>query len=1137
MDLRDLARLYKQGIEPSLSSELEGSDRIAINGVCLGGLALVVSSYLLAEGSVTLCVVDNSDASEGLYLDFCGLLGASRVAHFPSLYKRSSRFGQVDPARAITRNETLRTLLRWDEELRSKDEGCVVVADVQSISELVPSRESFLERDIVVKVGDKLDIDLFEEQLKAAGFAEADYVYCPNQYAIRGCLIDVFGYMTDCPLRIDLDGETVSGLRFFDAESQLTTKKVAQATIAPNESSVVEERVPLFDYIRKGSRVVLSSRARARVYINKVYEEGFSESALDEMRNSFEELDDASFDALTSKERHFLTPEAFDAALKNFRLATYEGGSEDVGAKPLTCNFSPLPLFHRHIGLFRESLAEYQRRGFTTYFLTSSDKEAARLKDLLEADEASEGLSDFALPTLIKGDLHEAFADNEHKCCFFTSHEVFDRFVQAKSKTSAVGLGKAAMTLKALRALSVGDYIVHIDFGIGQFGGLVRKPTPHGFREEIRIFYQHGDILDISIHALYKISKYRRNSDNPPRLSLLGTGAWERMKRRAKARIKDTARDLIALYAKRRSEEGFSFSPDTYLQLALEASFLYEDTPDQARTTAEVKADMESNRPMDRLVCGDVGFGKTEIAIRAAFKAAVDGKQVAVLVPTTVLAFQHFQTFTSRLKDLPVRVEYISRARTQKQITALLHDLSAGQIDILIGTHKLISPKIQWKDLGLLIIDEEQKFGVSVKEKIRQLRSNIDTLTLSATPIPRTLQFSLMGARDISVMRTPPPDRYPISTTITTFDKRTICEAINFEMSRQGQVFFVNDRISKLPEIANLILKEIPDCRIAVAHGQLKSEELEDRLMGFINYEYDLLLTTTIIENGVDIPNANTIIINDAHHFGLADLHQMRGRVGRSNRKAFCLLLAPPLHALNTEARRRLEALETFNDLGAGFAISMQDLDIRGAGNLLGVEQSGFIEDLGYETYQKILTQAVTELKNEEFQSLYDDELKRGNDLKVEEFVDDCTVESDQQMFFPETYVPTVSERLFLYRQLEEIQTDEDLAAYKKNLIDRFGPVPHEGEELMNVVLLRRYGKRMACEKITLAREVLTFQFVSNRESVFYRSNAFGKVLDYITSNAARCQLKETATHRLLLIRDVKTVKEAVSILRSIATQ
>ena len=689
-----------------------------------------------------------------------------------------------------------------------------------------------------------------------------------------------------------------------------------------------------------------------------------------------------------------------------------------------------------------------------------------------------------------------------------------------------------ALTMKELQEMEPGDFIVHVDFGIGKFGGLVRVPVGDSYQEMIRLYYQRGDIVDVSIHSLYKISKYRRSdTGEPPRLSTLGTGAWEKLKERTKKRIKDIARDLIKLYAKRRHEKGFAYSADSYLQNELEASFLYEDTPDQQRATHDVKTDMESARPMDRLVCGDVGFGKTEVAIRAAFKAACDSKQVAVLVPTTVLAFQHYKTFSERLKNMPVRVDYLSRARTAKQTREVLADLKAGKIDILVGTHKLIGKAVEWHDLGLLIIDEEQKFGVSTKEKLRKLKTNVDTLTMSATPIPRTLQFSLMGARDMSIMRTPPPNRYPVQTELGVYGHEIIADAINFEMSRNGQVFFVNDRISNLPEIAALIKKYVPDVRVAIGHGQMSPEELEKILIGFMNYDYDVLLSTTIVENGIDISNANTIIINDAHRFGLSDLHQMRGRVGRSNRKAFCYLLAPPKSVLTPEARRRLEALENFSELGSGFNLAMQDLDIRGAGNLLGAEQSGFMEDLGYETYQKILNQAVTELKNDEFADMYAEEMAAGNHLTGDAFVEDCAVESDLEMYFPDTYVPGSAERMLLYRELDNISDDAALDAYRQRLIDRFGAMPHEGEELLQVVPLRRYGKSLGCEKIIMKQGRMQMQFVSNPNSAYYKSATFGKVLNYIAANARRCDLKEVRGKRYMVVSGVPTVGEAVKVL------
>ena len=749
--------------------------------------------------------------------------------------------------------------------------------------------------------------------------------------------------------------------------------------------------------------------------------------------------------------------------------------------------------------------------------------------------------------TPVEKTLHEGFADNDMKMCFFTDHQIFDRFHKYNLKSDKARSGKVALTLKEISQFEVGDYVVHIDHGIGQFGGLLRMPQGNGFVEVIKITYQKGDSVYVSIHSLHKVSKYKaQDNGQPPRLSQLGTGQWENLKERTKKKIKDIARDLILLYAARRKERGFAFSADSFMQHELEASFLYEDTPDQLKATNDVKADMESDRPMDRLVCGDVGFGKTEVAVRAAFKAACDSKQVAVLVPTTVLAYQHYQTFKGRLKDLPVRVDYLSRARGAKQTKEVLKDLEEGKIDILIGTHKLIGKSVKFKDLGLLIIDEEQKFGVSTKEKLRQMKNNVDTLTMSATPIPRTLQFSLVGARDLSIIQTPPPNRYPIQTEIHTFTSEIIVDAINFEMSRNGQVYFVNNRIKDLTRIAEIINKYIPDARVAIGHGQMKPEQLEQIIMDFANHDYDVLLSTTIVENGIDIPNANTIIINGAHNFGLSDLHQMRGRVGRGNRKAFCYLLAPPLAALNPESRRRLEALENFSDLGCGINIAMQDLDIRGAGNLLGSEQSGFIADLGYETYLKILNEAVVELRNEGVDKLTSRRVDKLSDSEAcnsstrqlvnssTEYVTECTIDSDIEMYFPPTYVPSDSERMLLYRELDGLKSNDEVERYRTRMRDRFGKIPPVAEELMRVVPLRQLGKSLGCEKIILKQGRMALFLVSNPNSPYYQSLAFDKLLNFITRNPRRCNLREQKGKRSIVVADVKTVEEAIGVLMRI---
>jgi transcription-repair coupling factor (superfamily II helicase) len=728
--------------------------------------------------------------------------------------------------------------------------------------------------------------------------------------------------------------------------------------------------------------------------------------------------------------------------------------------------------------------------------------------------------------------LHEGFADETLRICLFTDHQLFDRFHKFNLKSEKARSGKITLSLKELNQFSIGDYIVHIDHGVGQFGGLVRLETNGKIQEVVKLIYRNSDVLFVSIHSLHKLSKYKgKESGEPPRLNQLGTGAWERIKEKTKKKVKDIARDLILLYSKRRQEKGFAFTPDSYLQQELEAGFIYEDTPDQEKATAEVKEDMESPRPMDRLICGDVGFGKTEVAIRAAFKAVTDGKQVAVLVPTTILAFQHFQTFSERLKDFPCTVDYISRARTSVKTKQILNQVQEGKIDILIGTHRIVSTDVQFKDLGLLIIDEEQKFGVSVKEKLRKIKPNVDTLTMTATPIPRTLQFSLMGARDLSNITTPPPNRYPVQTEVHRFDPVIIREAINFEMSRNGQVFFINNHIRHIPEIEKIIRRETPDARIAVGHGQIEPQALEKLILDFINYEYDVLIATSIVENGIDMPNANTIIINNAHAFGLSDLHQLRGRVGRSNRKAFCYLLSPPLSSLTQEARRRLQAIENFAGLGSGIHIAIQDLDIRGAGNLLGAEQSGFIADLGYEAYQKILEEAVDELKAQEFATLYADAGKKKDTGSG--YVRETFIESDLELMFPPAYIPSDSERISLYRELDSIEKEADILAFTKRLQDRFGKIPAEGKELIRVAGLRRMAKRLGMEKIVLKQSRMTIHLISDPGSSYYQSPAFDRLLLYLQNHPRHCDLRDHNNKRSIVIKDVPTVEKAASILES----
>ena len=1127
MNIQELSQLYAHMPQVAALAKVMGDSKsrnIFLDGLLASSSALLFGSLTTKCKTKIMFVMQDADEAGYLYHDLTQILGDKQVLFFPSSYRRAVKYGQKDSANEILRTETL-CEIKNEEDNKKKDSSLFIVSYPEAMAELVVSHNSMDSRMLTLAKGEEKPMNDIVSTLRDFGFSEVDYVYEPGQFARRGSILDVFSFSSEYPFRIDFFGDEIDTIRTFEVENQLSKDKCDNATIVPELSQSNEERIPILQFLPKDTFLCMKDFTYVCDIINKVYEEGFSQQALVEMTAGATEMECQEIMNRMRSDIQLVTASTFMRDALDFRMI-------EMGHKPsrnadttIRFDIKPQPLFHKNFDLLKKSLEDYQLMGYKVYILADSRKQQERLKEILEA----------FVP--VDKTLHEGFVDNMMKACFFTDHQIFDRFHKYNLRSEKARSGKVALTLKEISQFEIGDYVVHIDHGIGKFGGLVRMPQGDGYQEMIKITYQRGDAIYVSIHSLYKVSKYKaQDNGEPPRMSTLGTGQWERLKERTKSKIKDIARDLILLYAKRRKEKGFPFSHDSYLQHELEASFLYEDTPDQLKATNDVKADMEKARPMDRLVCGDVGFGKTEVAVRAAFKAATDSKQVAVLVPTTVLAYQHFQTFSKRLKDFPVRVDYLTRARSAKQTKELLKDLEDGKIDILIGTHKLISKQVKFKDLGLLIIDEEQKFGVSTKEKLRQIKVNVDTLTMSATPIPRTLQFSLVGARDLSVIQTPPPNRYPIQTEIHTFSPEIIVDAINFEMSRNGQVYIVNNRISDLQRLKETILKYIPDARIAIGHGQMKPEELEHIILDFANYDYDVLISTTIVENGIDIPNANTIIINSAQYFGLSDLHQMRGRVGRGNRKAFCYLLAPPLSALNQESRRRLEALENFSDLGSGINIAMQDLDIRGAGNMLGAEQSGFIADLGYETYQKILSQAVTELKNDEFSEIYKEEIKSG-EMTGEDFVDDCSVESDIEMYFPDQWVPTDSERMLLYRELDNLKNDDELARYRQRLIDRFGEIPKVANELMNVVPLRRKAKQLGCERLMLKMGRMTMFFVSNPNSPYYQSRAFDSILNYIASNPRRCNIRENNGKRSLVVNDVKTVEDAIVVFEDISSK
>ena len=1170
MNIQELENVYAK--LPQASALAKAIGESGIKTIFLEGL--LGSSAPMLFGSIAskcvhplIFVLQDAEEAGYFYHDLTQLIGDKDVLFFPSSYRRAVKYAQRDAASEILRTEVLAAIssLAGNHKVQSskfKVQSPYIVSYPEALAELVVSKKNLDERTLVLEKNQSVNVSDVIKTLREFGFREVDYVYEPGQFALRGSILDVYSFSCEYPYRIDLFGDDIDSIRTFEVEDQLSKELRDRVEIVPELTSISEDKVPFLSFVPADTILVMKDYLYVRDSIERTYQDGFSAQARMEQLESATEMEQREIERQLRRESQLVTGAQWASDAEKFRRIEFGHRPSSQPDATLRFNISPQPLFHKNFDLLKQTFGDYQLRGYTIYVCADSQKQNERLQEILSAQQLpapqGEGSGVGSVFTPVSKTLHDGFSDDDLKVCIFTDHQIFDRFHKYNLKSDKARSGKMALTLKEIQQFEIGDFVVHVDHGVGKFGGLVRMPVTNAAGEQthqemIKILYQKGDSIYVSIHSLYKVSKYKsQDNGEPPRLSTLGTGQWEKLKERTKKHIKDIARDLIKLYAKRRREKGFAFSPDGYLQNELEASFLYEDTPDQLKATQDVKADMEMAKPMDRLVCGDVGFGKTEVAVRAAFKAACDGKQVAVLVPTTVLAYQHYRTFSGRLKDMPVRVDYLTRAKSAKQTSEVLNDLAEGKIDIIIGTHKLIGKTVKFKDLGLLIIDEEQKFGVSTKEKLRQMKSNVDTLTMSATPIPRTLQFSLVGARDLSVIQTPPPNRYPIQTEIHTFGAEIITDAINFEMSRNGQVYFVNNRISDLTHIAEMIHKYIPDARVAIGHGQMKPEELEKIVLDFSNYDYDVLLSTTIVENGIDIPNANTIIINGAHNFGLSDLHQMRGRVGRGNRKAFCYLLAPPLAALNPESRRRLEALENFSDLGSGINIAMQDLDIRGAGNLLGSEQSGFISDLGYETYQKILNQAMAELRNEEpeFSAAEsaaiakDSSPRNSSNPRMSSpssniaFVDDCALESDIEMYFPDQYVPNDSERMLLYRELDSLagsnNLDAALESYRSRLRDRFGEIPEVAEELIRVVPLRVCGKRLGAEKIMLKQGKMYLYFVSNANSPYYQSDVFGRVLEYMTKNVRRCNLREANGKRSMVISDIPSLEAALTVCRAI---
>ncbi len=1115
MELSELCLLVASQARREALKKLLASKRnktISIDGLA-GSAAAVLFSCLPKRKTPYLIIANDLDEAGYIYFDLCQIAGDAHTLIFPSGYKRDIKYGQIDAPSEILRTEVLN---KWH-----SDTGVQwVVTYPEALAERVSPRQKVEESTITLSKGGTADLVAIEKQLRAFGFSEQDYVYEPGQFAVRGSILDVYSYANELPYRIDFFGDEIESIRTFNVETQLSETSIDTISIINGTATESIGGITMLEYIGQEAILVCRDKDWLLQRVKAISEETLSESTVI--------ADEGDRDAM----KKVVDCIDFTTRFSAMRRINFNYGAGAVGGEcdaRLQLNFSPQAIYHKNFDLISDSFHDFSQKGYKIHILSDSEKQIERLKAIFEdrADDISF--------TPVGKTIHEGFIDNELKMCVFTDHQIFDRFHKYNLKSDRARSGKLALSLKELNQIEVGDYIVHVDHGVGKFGGLVRTTENGKTREMIKLIYLNNDTVFVSIHALHKLAKYRGKEGVEPRINKLGSGAWERMKERTKTKLKDIARDLIKLYAARKEEKGFAFSPDGYLQQELEASFIYEDTPDQLKATNEVKADMEKAKPMDRLICGDVGFGKTEVAIRAAFKAATDGKQTAVLVPTTVLAYQHYTTFSQRLKDFPVKVEYLSRARKPKEVKQITEELAAGKIDIIIGTHKLIGKGVKFHDLGLLVVDEEQKFGVAVKERLKQLKVNVDTITMSATPIPRTLQFSLMGARDLSAITTPPANRYPIMTSVNALNDDIVQEAINFELSRNGQVFFVSNRIENLVQLKEMVNRLVPDARVAVGHGQMPPEKLEQIIIDFANHDYDVLLATTIIESGIDMPNVNTIIINNAQNFGLSELHQLRGRVGRSSRKAFCYLLVPPRKPLTPVARRRLQAIESFSDLGSGIHIAMQDLDIRGAGNLLGAEQSGFIADLGYETYQKILQEAVMELRTEEFSDTFNDEEELAKQ-KETAYVSDCTIESDMELLFPATYVPQESERVSLYQELDNMERESDVLDFRNRLEDRFGKIPRQAAELIRIVTLRRIARTLGIEKIALKVGKMYLYFVGEENKAYYQSPAFGRILTFLQQNPRRCHIRDIKGKRSLLIDNVDSVEEAINILTTVTT-
>ena len=1077
---------------------------IKIKGLSGSFDAVIVASTFRLHPQDYIIVLQDKEEAAYFQNDLHNLLG-KEILLFPMSYKRPYEFDEIENANILMRAEVLN-------HLASKTKPEIIVTYPEALSERVINKRSLASNTFTVKLKEKLDITFLEEFLHGYDFEKTDFVYEAGQFSVRGGIIDVFSFAHEIPYRIELFGDEVDSIRSFDPGSQLSVAVLEQVSIIPNVQTKLmhEERQSLLDFISPKTKLWFKDVQLTHDVLNKSFEK--AESSFDKI------IQQSGTKIVLQPEHIFDSGELFEKRSESFQRIEFGSRFILPNAETFELPSSAQPSFNKNFELLANNLVDHQGRGYSNFIAADMPKQLDRLKEIFEEihPELSFKPMEFAL--------RDGFVDQTLKVVCYTDHQNFELFhrYRAREKFSK----SKALTLRELHTLQPGDFVTHIDYGIGKFAGLEKKEVNGHEQESIRLVYRDNDLLYVSIHSLHKISKYSGKEGTPPQISKLGSQEWENKKAKVKGRVKDIAKELIALYAKRKTAPGFAFAQDSYLQAELESSFIYEDTPDQARATDDVKRDMQEAHPMDRLVCGDVGFGKTEVAIRAAFKASTDGKQVAVLVPTTILAMQHYRTFKERLGNFPVQVDYVSRFRSDKEIKQIGVGVKEGKIDILIGTHRIISKDFEFKDLGLLIVDEEQKFGVKVKDRLKELKVNVDVLTLTATPIPRTLHFSLMGARDLSIIATPPPNRQPVTTELHTYEETIIRDAVSNELKRGGQVFFVHNRVNDIESVANVIFKLVPDAKIGIAHGQMEGHQLERAMVKFIDGEYDVLVSTNIIESGLDIPNANTIIINQAHMFGLSDLHQMRGRVGRSNKKAFCYLLTPPASLLTSDSRKRLAALEEFSELGDGFKVAMRDLDIRGAGNLLGGEQSGFINDLGFETYHKILDDTIQELKETDFKELFAVELSE----KAKLIVQDCVIETDLEILMPETYVNNTSERLQLYSRLDNIKDEDQLKKFSTELIDRFGEMPAPVQELINSVRLRWLGEELGFEKISLKSERLRGYFVSNNDS-YFNSPIFGQILQFVQSHSRQCKMRDQAGKAMLVIEDVKSVDNAIDLL------